>query len=216
MWSTEVFDRFGNVYDTSIVLDAQNRLNETAYLEYSPLYLPATYLTVYSLAFALSTAAIVHTALYHGPSIIRKLKNVKSEPEDIHMKLMRNYPEVPDWWYACYFAVFFGLSIVAIEVYDTGMPVWALLIGIALAFVYILPGGFIFAMTTQQITVNLLAELIPGYLLPGAPIAVMVSCCTFFLGCSTDRQCLCAFRENRHSKPSQSGPFNPVSTLLRI
>lgn len=29
---------------------------------------------------------------------------------------MRNYPEVPDWWYALSFCVFFSLAIVAMEV----------------------------------------------------------------------------------------------------
>jgi len=40
--------------------------------------------------------------------------------------------------------------------------------------VYMLPGGFIYAMTGQGITVNLLAQIVPGTLLPGNPMANMV------------------------------------------
>jgi hypothetical protein len=31
------------------------------------------------------------------------------------------------------------------------MPVWALLVSLTVAFIYVLPGGFIFAMTSQQV-----------------------------------------------------------------
>src|SRR5260370_23818957 len=34
----------------------------------------------------------------------------------IHLKLMQNYPEVPDWWYGSAFVFFFCMAIVAAEV----------------------------------------------------------------------------------------------------
>lgn len=98
------------------MLNQDLHLNVTAYEEYSPLYISATFACVYSAAFALSLCILVHVVLYHGKGILQKMKNVRTEPEDIHMKLMRNYPEVPDWWYGCYLLFFVGLSIVAIEV----------------------------------------------------------------------------------------------------
>ena len=96
--------------------DALESVNLTAYEEYSPLYLPATYAITYLLAFTLSTCVIVHTLLYHGRSLLNGVKNLKVERDDIHAKLMRSYPEVPDWWYAAVFCVFFALAIVAAEV----------------------------------------------------------------------------------------------------
>lgn len=91
------YDRFGNVYNVTRVLTADNRFNITAYEEYSPLYLPATYAVTYVLALALFTCVIVHTLLYHGRSLWNGFKRVKVEPDDIHAKLMSHYPEVPDW-----------------------------------------------------------------------------------------------------------------------
>ncbi|OCB90278.1 OPT oligopeptide transporter [Sanghuangporus baumii] len=172
--ANEPYDRFGNAYNISRIITADNQFNLTAYDEYSPLYLPATYAVTYLLAFTLSTCVIVHTLLYHGRSLLNGIKNIKIEKDDIHAKLMRNYPEVPDWWYLLVFVFFFGMAIVAAEVWHTGVPVWALLISVLLPVVYVLPSGFIFAMTGQGITLNLLAQIIPGVLLPGNPMANMV------------------------------------------
>jgi OPT family oligopeptide transporter len=93
------YDRFGNQYNITHVLTLQDTFNATAYGEYSPLYLPATYAMTYLLAFALSTCVIVHTLLYHGRSLLNGVKKMCVESDDIHAKLMRNYLEVPDWWY---------------------------------------------------------------------------------------------------------------------
>ena len=40
--------------------------------------------------------------------------------------------------------------------------------------IYVLPSGFVFAMTGQAVGLNLLAEIIPASLVPGNPIANMV------------------------------------------
>jgi hypothetical protein len=106
----------------------------------------------YLIAFALSTCVIVHTLLYHGRTLLNGFKKMRVEADDIHAKLMRNYPEVPDWWYFISFCVFFSLAIVAVEVWNTDVPVWALLLSIILPIVYILPSGFIFAMTGQGVS----------------------------------------------------------------
>jgi hypothetical protein len=64
----------------------------------------------------LQTCILVHTVLYHGRSLWNGIKRIKVEPDDIHTKLMRNYPEVPDWWYIIVFVLFFSLTIIAVKV----------------------------------------------------------------------------------------------------
>jgi hypothetical protein len=98
------------------VLQVDDTFNLTAYEEYSELYLPATYAVTYLLAFALSTCVIVHTALYHGRTMLNGIKRIRIEEDDIHAKLMRHYPEVPDWWYLFSFIFFFCCGIIAVEV----------------------------------------------------------------------------------------------------
>jgi OPT oligopeptide transporter protein len=116
MFGSEPYDRFGKEYNVSRVLTAQDKFNMTAYEEYSPLYLPAAFAMTYLLAFALSTCVIVHSLLYHGRTLLNGFKRIRIEDDDIHLKLMQNYPEVPDWWYASVFVFFFCLAIVAAEV----------------------------------------------------------------------------------------------------
>ena len=102
------------VYNTTQVLDkARMALNETAYDAYSQPHVPVTYSIYWGAAFALSSAALVHTAVYHGPDIVKRVRGVKVEDEDVHMKLMRAYPEVPDWWYIASGLIGVALSLVA-------------------------------------------------------------------------------------------------------
>ncbi|EKM81282.1 hypothetical protein AGABI1DRAFT_119764 [Agaricus bisporus var. burnettii JB137-S8] len=172
--ANEPYDKFGKVYDVTRVLRKDDTFDVEAYSNYSPLYLPATYAMTYLLAFTLSTCVIVHTFLYHGRTLLNGFKKIRVEQDDIHAKLMRNYPEVPDWWYLSSFCVFFSLAVVAVEVWDTGVPVWALVLAVILPVIYVLPSGFIYAMTGQGINLNILAQIIPGTLLPGNPLANMV------------------------------------------
>lgn len=179
----QLIDRFSSPYNVWNILNADATLNLTAYAEYSPVYLSATFSMTFILAFALTTAVIVHTILHHGPRIYKAVLNVKVEADDIHGKLMRSYKEVPDWWYLVVFLTFGVLfAILPIELYKTGLPVWGYLISILLPALYVLPAAFIFAMTNQNIAINLIAELIPGYIFPGQPVPCMV-CFSHFSMC---------------------------------
>ncbi|ORX35494.1 OPT oligopeptide transporter protein-domain-containing protein [Kockovaella imperatae] len=172
-----VADRYGAPFNVFNVLNSDLTLNVTAYSEYSPPYLSASYSVTFTAAFALSTAIVVHTILYHGPRIYRSVLNVRTEVEDIHMKLMRQYPEVPDWWYLALFLVCFALTVTGLEVFNTGMPVWGYILALLVPLFYTLPAAFIYAMTSQTIAINLVAELIPGYLFEGKPLPTMIFKC---------------------------------------
>ena len=74
------------------------------------------------------------------------------EKDDIHAKLMKAYPEVPNWWYATVFCFFFALCAVGIEVWHTGLPIWGLLLGMGIVGLYVIPMGFIYAMTNEIVS----------------------------------------------------------------
>ncbi|KAL8283708.1 hypothetical protein RQP46_005503 [Phenoliferia psychrophenolica] len=153
MYYMNVFDRFGESYDITRVFDTVTlRLNETAYSSYSPVYLPMSFAIVYGLSFALSTALLVHTALYHWNDIWRQLFQ-PSNPidEDVHARLMRSYPEA----------------------WGSVMPVWALILALLMGFIYVVPGGLVYALSAQQISINLMSELVAGYAMPGDPFGNM-------------------------------------------
>ena len=87
---------------------------------------------------------------------------------------MSAYSEVPAWWYGAVFVVAFVFGVIAIEIFPTQFPVWAFIVALIIAFVYIIPIGMIQAITNQQIGLNVITELIIGYMLPGRPVAMML------------------------------------------
>ncbi|KAF8261428.1 OPT oligopeptide transporter protein-domain-containing protein [Lactarius quietus] len=93
---------------------------------------------------------------------------------DIHARLMSVYEEVPDWWYFIIFCTMFGFGVAAIKIRHTYLPVWAFVLALIIGFAYTIPIGIITAMTNQHIGLNVVTELIIGYLLPGRPIAMML------------------------------------------
>ncbi|GAA5877802.1 hypothetical protein JCM16303_000242 [Sporobolomyces ruberrimus] len=173
--TSAVFDRFGAPYNTSAVVNPVTlALDETAYREYSPLYLPITYATVYGISLMLATAVLVHTFLYSGKSMLSQLRSTRTQEQDIHSKMMEKYRDVPDWWYSGFLLVAAGMSIANIACYQSQMPVWALVLAIAIALIYLIPTGVIYAMTTTSVSINLIVELVAGYLMPGRPLANML------------------------------------------
>ena len=144
------------------------------YEQYSPLFLSTTFALSYGLSFASITATLMHTFLYFRKQIWVQSRRSMSEQPDIHARLMARYPQVPDWWYLCIFISMFGFGVVAIELNDTEMPVWAFCLALVVAFFYTLPIGIIQAVTNQQIGLNVITELIIGYMLPGKPLAMML------------------------------------------
>jgi hypothetical protein len=145
------YDRFGKIYNITRVLTSDYRFDPVAYDEYSPLFLPATFAMTYLAAFALLPCIIIHTLLYHGRALLNGLKR-DVEADDIHAKLMRHYPEVPGSWYLTLFFISFALAVVAVEVWETGIPVWSLLLSTALTAIYVLPAGFIYARTGLSVS----------------------------------------------------------------
>ncbi|KAJ8088807.1 hypothetical protein PM082_014053 [Marasmius tenuissimus] len=81
---------------------------------------------------------------------------------------------VPDWWYYVTFVIPFALGVISIELWPTHMPVWALILAIAIALLYVVPAGIVEAITNQHVALNVITELIIGYALPGRPIAMMM------------------------------------------
>lgn len=91
------FDHFGKVYNTSRILNKDLTLNVEAYEAYSPLLIGPAFTMAYALGFAALMSTVVHVALFYGKDIWRRTKNAKYEEPDVHLKLMRKYPEAPEW-----------------------------------------------------------------------------------------------------------------------
>src|SRR5258708_21994307 len=99
--------------------------------------MPGPSAILYLLMFALSTACS-SMILYHAHTIYQGIKRVEVEG-DVHTKLMRAYPEVPDSWYISTCLVFFAVAVVTVEVWPTDMPVWAVVFSVLVPTLYLLP-----------------------------------------------------------------------------
>jgi OPT family small oligopeptide transporter len=172
------YDRFGNRYKVTKILDKNGFFDQAAYEAYSPLYLSASNAFLYGIFFAIYPATIVYAYLYHRHEIIRGFKsllkktNPKAAHRDVHNRLMAVYPEVPEWWYMAILIFAIGLGLISILAYPTHTTVGALFMGIALAFIFLVPVGVIYAVTNMQVTLNVLSEFIGGLLFPGNALAM--------------------------------------------
>ncbi|KAI0374504.1 OPT oligopeptide transporter [Pilatotrama ljubarskyi] len=173
--STSVaFDRTGMPYDITAVVDDNGFFDAEKYKAYSPLFMPTTLQLAYGTQFAMITAVVVHTFLWYRHDIVRQFRRSLRDEKDIHARLMMAYPEVPGWWYGALFIVAFVFGVVAIEIYPAQFPIWALIVSLVLGFVFVIPVGIIRAITNQLPAINVLAEFVGGYVLPGRPVGVMV------------------------------------------
>ncbi|KAF8260563.1 OPT oligopeptide transporter protein-domain-containing protein [Lactarius quietus] len=170
MISSQAFDNTGSSYNVSRILNDDATLNIDAYKAYSPVFVSVTFAICYGLSFALVTSTITHTLIYYRKMIWNRARR---QP-DIHARLMSVYKEVPAWWYLIVFCTTFGFGVAAIEIWHADLPVWAFILALFIGFAYTIPIGIIAAMTNQEIGLNVIMELIIGYLLPGRPIAMMM------------------------------------------
>ncbi|KAG6185232.1 hypothetical protein E4U35_007572 [Claviceps purpurea] len=168
------FDRFAQPYNTSRILTPDFTLNETAYKEYSPIILGPTFSLSYGMGFAGLMSTVMHIALFYGGDVWNRAKNSKYDEDDVHMKLMRKYKECPEWWFMVIFAVSFAFGMIACVAWDTHLPWWAYIVCILIGTVLFIPIGMVQAITNQQTGLNIITEMMVGYMLPGRPVAMML------------------------------------------
>ncbi|KAL6275336.1 hypothetical protein ACE6H2_018937 [Prunus campanulata] len=179
IFSSHTFDSTGQTYNISTVLDQKNfDINMVRYNSYSKLYLSTFFAFTYGLSFATLTATISHVALFHGRKIWQMWKKttsaVRDQVGDIHTRLMKkNYEAVPQWWFHIILVLMVALAIFCCEGFgkQLQLPWWGVLMACGIALFFTLPIGIIQATTNQQPGLNVITELIIGYIYPGKPLA---------------------------------------------
>lgn len=86
------------------------------------MFLAPTFALNYGLSFAALTAVLVHIILYHRKEIWRRFKESQDQEPDIHLTLMKKYPEAPEWWYGVLFVGAVALGLAGVLGYDINMP----------------------------------------------------------------------------------------------
>ncbi|KAH0275478.1 OPT-domain-containing protein, partial [Aureobasidium melanogenum] len=93
---------------------------------------------------------------------------------DPFTQMMRNYKEVPDWWFLIIAFVSFIFAIIILKTYDgLQTPVWTIFFVIILNLVFLVPMSYLYAISGTTQGLNVVTELVMGYALPGRPEALM-------------------------------------------
>ncbi|KAI8321862.1 OPT superfamily oligopeptide transporter [Martensiomyces pterosporus] len=117
MYTASLYTTEGKRYNISKIMTGE-MLDIDKFNNYSPLRMTFTFAMTYGLSFAGLMNLIVYIALNYGKDIARRVRQSRTMDEDIHMKLMRKYTEVPHWWYLVTFAITFILAIVTCQVWN--------------------------------------------------------------------------------------------------
>ncbi|WRT70010.1 OPT family small oligopeptide transporter [Kwoniella shivajii] len=171
--SARVFDNTASTYNVTKIVREDATLDVAAYDGYSPVYMTVTSALSYGMNFAAITSTVVHSFLFFRHQVWHHLLHPPSRA-DVHARLASKYPSVPGWWCLTILIVNLSLGIATVQAWPTQLPVWALMIAIALAGVMVLPIGLLQAITNMQVGLNVISEIVIGAMIPGKPVAMMI------------------------------------------
>ncbi|CAD5191172.1 unnamed protein product [Musa acuminata subsp. malaccensis] len=182
LFTSSLYDVHGKKYDLDRVLDQKTfSLNIHEYERYSDIRLSIMFAISYGLGFATLTATLSHVFLFNGAYILKLWRQTATKAQDnyldIHGRLMKaNYEAVPQWWFHIILVVVTALAILTCEGFgkQLQLPYWGIFLAIAMAFVFTLPIGVILATANQAPGLNIITEMVIGYMMPGKPLANVV------------------------------------------
>ncbi|KAJ1963432.1 hypothetical protein GGI12_002063, partial [Dipsacomyces acuminosporus] len=156
-WNTGIYPIYtpglflanGSKYKMGNIMTADQKIDPAKYDSYGHLRMTYHFAMTYGIGFAAVIALLVYIALHHGKDILQRVRQSRSFDEDIHMRLMRKYPEVPLWWYGVIFVVMFAVSVVTCEVFHL-MPWYWFILSVVIPFIFTIPIGIIQAISNQQ------------------------------------------------------------------
>ncbi|KAK4519455.1 uncharacterized protein ATC70_009691 [Mucor velutinosus] len=167
------------IYPQHKVLAPDNSLNQTALEAVGRPYFSSWGAIQYIIINFAVTASITHIALFHGQDIWKSIKaslvefKASRRVYKQHQQQQQDGPVVPTWWY---YIVYFGgmaLNVAIAYINKSQLPWWGVVMAIAMSTLLSLPLNMITAITGTGFGLNVFAEMICGFVLPGLPVANM-------------------------------------------
>ncbi|KAI1324348.1 OPT family small oligopeptide transporter [Xylariaceae sp. FL0255] len=174
MVTSQTYDNTGSTYTVSNILGDNFTFDLAKYKKYSPLFLSPALALNYGLSFAALTASLVHAGLFHGRETWYRFRAARKQEPDVHLRQMNKYPDAPDWWYVVLLLASLALGLGTALGYDSQLPWWAFFVANIIAFVFVIPTNIIYAISNIQLSLNVVAPFIAGFIIPGRPIGVMI------------------------------------------
>ncbi|KAK9452716.1 OPT oligopeptide transporter protein-domain-containing protein [Dipodascopsis uninucleata] len=183
MNTSSVYDRYGKTYNVTRATE-NGVFNIEKYKEYSPPYVTAGYYMYLCASYSVYTFAFVYVFVMEWRTFrdalvgfwqgvrFRKRSNYDKFHDPLSV-LMRNYKEVPDWWFLAVLAITVVVSCVVIHVYPTDTPVWTVIVIFGIAMAILIPCMVLYASTGYFMSTNMLGTILGGYLAPGSGVACL-------------------------------------------
>ncbi|ORY28793.1 OPT oligopeptide transporter protein-domain-containing protein [Naematelia encephala] len=181
--SSGLFNSTYQKFDVTAILNPDLSLNDEAWEQIGPLLLTPYFAISYALSFAALSSVLVHVWLWHRDEIMEAL-SLRTQLNDVHNKLMRAYRPVPSSWYLSLLGVNFLAAVVLVKTTPLQMPIWALVLSVAIASIFLVPVGIITAVSNTTIGLNVLTEFVAGLLMPGKPIGNVTFKCFGYMAMS--------------------------------
>ncbi|KAI0509934.1 hypothetical protein KFK09_010534 [Dendrobium nobile] len=173
IFSSHLFTREGQPYNISAIVNNKFEIDMNAYQEQGRINLSMFFALTYGFGFATIAATLTHVGFFYGREIYDRFRASYKEKEDIHTKLMKNYEDIPEWWFHLLLGFTVAISLILCTVLkdQVQLPWWGLFFACAMAFLFTLPISIITATTNQTPGLNIITEYVMGLILPGKPIA---------------------------------------------
>ncbi|KAJ3308929.1 hypothetical protein HDV04_000615 [Boothiomyces sp. JEL0838] len=162
------------------LLDENNNLNTTAYaVAGNKVYMSTGFAFSYLSSFMTFGAMFSQTFLFYGKDIARQLKEAINQTEsdldakDPHYKIMKNYKDIPEVYYLIYLGILLVCTAIFMQVSVFYVPWYGTLFAFALSALGAIPVASITGITGSQPGLNIISELIAGFIWPGNTVIVM-------------------------------------------
>ncbi|KAL1405976.1 hypothetical protein Q8F55_007658 [Vanrija albida] len=182
--TNHTYDNRGKPYNVTRILNDEGNFDNEKYQQYSEPYMGAAYIVAFIFYFVMYGATVAYVAIYHRhdlkvgwKSAVKSFKKTFNKStdeededdlsEDVHYRLMKQYPEVPEWQYLIIMLVAMALGMVGLGVYPTHVSPAVVLFGVIMPIIVMIPCGLIQAITGIPIPLNVIAEFIGGAIVPG-------------------------------------------------
>ncbi|KAH9894500.1 oligopeptide transporter 2 [Xylariomycetidae sp. FL2044] len=182
--SNGAFDNTGQAYNVSKVLSERNSIVVDNYKEYGPPYYAIANLFITGGNFVYYTFSVVYVFVKYWRQIKKALvglvvntwkrRSIYTGFDDGHVRMMRKYKEVPEWWYGILFTFGFAVSIISLTAWPTETPWWSILGVTGIGVVLTIPWVIIESIANTGIQLNVIWQVLPGLWFPGQPLPQLV------------------------------------------
>ncbi|KAG6007738.1 hypothetical protein E4U21_005577 [Claviceps maximensis] len=172
--STRLRTAAGKAYPTAKVF-VGGILDKTAFAKIGVPRLTGSFAYAMFMANAAIGAMIAHCALFWSGDFVSAFKSARAGRFDDrhHRHMVKNYNEVPWWWYIVLLVFSFILGLVVVVRENITLPAWAYVAALLVGMVLAPLSTLLLARFGNGIATNNVSKMLGGLLVPERPVANM-------------------------------------------